>query len=482
MSEPVTGASSTKGSTWAIRTRSWLQRLVRQPITARDEPVPAEATAPTPVVELAAKIGSIALVTGASASDATAMMLRIGWTFGVRLQADVTYTSVIVGYTPGDGREPVTMIRVVPGLAQDFARLAHLRHTVDRIADGHLAVDQAHRELDRRTRQELTYRPWVTLVAAFAQGATICALLGGATLEVLVAGLATLLVDVATRRMARWGASYFFAQVAAGAIPMMLAALLMVLRQYGIDTLWALTPSLVVASGMVTMLAGLSLVSAAQDALDGYFLTATARIIELVMRTGGLILGVVVVLWIAVRMRLPVYLTPESLPPPDAWVQVLAAAGFALAFGVGTRLGPGGAVIASVIGASVYASYLLFMSFTAGSHVVSVGGGAVVAAVLGHTLGARLGFPPVALVTLGIASLMPGMMLYRALYWIVVGQAAVQPADSSGGLIMMAALSGLALAVGSSVGSVIGRQLILPTERIARRAVLAARGRGRVRD
>ena len=58
------------------------------------------------------------------------------------------------------------------------------------------------------------------------------------------------------------------------------------------------SPSLVVISGIVMLLAGLSVMGAAQDALDGYYVTAGARGLEVMMMTLGIAVGVAVVIGI----------------------------------------------------------------------------------------------------------------------------------------------------------------------------------------
>ncbi|MDO5533342.1 MAG: threonine/serine exporter family protein [Propionibacteriaceae bacterium] len=433
------------------------------------------------LVALATRIGGTALECGASAAEATQMIIRVGLAHGVGLQADVTYTSLTVGSYAGEGEQPVTMVRVVPALAQDYARLGHLEGVVEAVSRGEITLDEATDALRERESSGQEYRRWVRWLAAFAQGASICALLGGIWMEVVVAGLATLLIGWVTALMVRRRAPYFFVQVVAGAVPMLLAVALMYLRGLGVTDLWQLSPSLVVAAGMVSMLAGMGVVAAAQDALDGYFVTAGARIIELVMRTGGLILGVAAVLWLGVRVGAPAYLAPELIPAPHPVVQVLACAAFATAFGVTSGLGPRGAVMVGGFGALAWTSYLLVLTPLAGDHVLAAGAAAFVVGVLGHRLSRWLGPPAVALVTMGIAPLMPGMLVYRGLFRLVVGLPAVTPNDTAPELFMLAVLTGVGLALGSSAGAVLGRRLALPTEHIARRATMLSMRAGQMR-
>ncbi len=75
--------------------------------------------------------------------------------------------------------------------------------------------------------------------------------------------------------MARARVPYFFAQIAGGFVLTVVAALSPLLRYTGLDAAADIRPSVIVASGIVLMLAGLTVVGAAQDAIDGFALTAT---------------------------------------------------------------------------------------------------------------------------------------------------------------------------------------------------------------
>lgn len=439
------------------RQRGAVQRLLRRHAPPATPPHPEPEVDRLALVNLAARVGSRALVSGASAAEATQMMVRLGLSYGVRIQADVTYTSLTVSSAEVATDLPVTVVRTVPLLDRDYGQLAELERLVGEVSSHRLTVAEAMTQLQAPRVQRLDYRPWVLRTGAFLQGASICLLLGGGLVEVAIAGLATFLTEMVLGRLSRRMTSYFFAQVIAGAIPMMIAVALMVARSHGVSELWLVSPSLVVAAGMVTMLAGMGVVGAAQDALDGYYITAWARIGDLLMRTGGLLAGVVGVLWLSVHLGLPAYLTADVLLPPGSAVQVGAVGVFSLVFAVSVRLGPRGALVGAAFGAFGWTIYLTLMRLLSDEHALAAGGTAVAVAFVAQVLSRRLVIPAIALVTVGIAPLMPGLILYRGLYRLVVGVPAVDPRDAVGQLFLLAALTGVALALGSSVGLTLGR-------------------------
>ena len=82
-----------------------------------------------------------------------------------------------------------------------------------------------------------------------------------------IAALTTALIEQSMRVLNRWGLPPFFQQAAGAAIATGVAVLLVA---WDVDV----RSSLVVAAGIVVLLAGLSLVGAAQDAISGFPVTA----------------------------------------------------------------------------------------------------------------------------------------------------------------------------------------------------------------
>lgn len=459
-SNPGVGGGGSRRISRPSSSKRLLERLIRKQVVSEADPDASDIADLIPLVRFATRVGAIALETGASWSDATELTRRIGWAAGTRLDVDITYTAVSVTAPDAPGDRPLTLRRTVPALGWDYARLAHLADVVDKFCTQQISLTEATAELRRRALGGPAYRTWVVRVAAFMQGASICALLGGEWSEIIFAGLATYLIDVVVAVLTKRKVSYFFAQVVSGAIPTMVAIALMWVRSHGGDFLGGVSPSLVVASGMVPMLAGLGIVSAAQDALNGAYITANARIVDLIMRTGGLILGVVMVLWVGIRLGLPAYLSPSPLPPAMPVVQIISSGLFALVFAIGFRLGPRGALLSGLLGALAWASYLVAMPATGQSHPVASALAALLVTVLAAVLARRSRLPAIALTTLGIAPLMPGMLLYRGLYRLVMGTPAVEPGDAAGALLLLAAVTAIGLALGSSIGGSIGRWVV----------------------
>jgi hypothetical protein len=145
------------------------------------------------------------------------------------------------------------------------------------------------------------YRRWVTTVAAGAMGAGTSLLAGGGWLIVLTSIVSAAVIFRVLTAMSRRDVPGFFSQAIGAAVPTVFAIGLAVVQDVT-DVLHGALPSLVVASGIVVLLAGLSLVGAAQDAIEGFYVTAGARVFQVLVLTLGIVVGIVLVLGIAGRL------------------------------------------------------------------------------------------------------------------------------------------------------------------------------------
>lgn len=141
------------------------------------------------ILELCVRVGEALLSLGADAADVTDAVRRIGRAYGLELQVDLTFTSLVVAYDPGASRPPVTMMRVVEIRSADYGRLAAAstlayeiveregpRLRADSTDEDYTAIrvdlERAHRELDAIISQPVKYRrSLVTVQMAVLAGA-----------------------------------------------------------------------------------------------------------------------------------------------------------------------------------------------------------------------------------------------------------------------------------------------------------------------
>jgi uncharacterized membrane protein YjjP (DUF1212 family) len=413
---------------------------------------------------LALRIGASLLAVGGSAADVTATVLRVAAAYGLaNCQVDVTFTSLTVSYDREDA-VPLTAMRTVRTSRADYTRLQRITDLARAVGAGDVDVEEAHRRLDRVVSAPPTYRRSVNALGWAGVAGSVGFLLGGRWLEALVAALTTALIEAVLRVLNRRSLPLFFQQAAGAALATGVAVLLLAW-----DT--DVRTSLVVAAGIVVLLAGLSLVGAAQDAISGFPVTAAARAFEVVTLTTGIVVGIAAVLDVALRAGIPLDVVAPVPVVPFA-VGLAASAGISGSWALASHARPRAVVLAAGAGGLAWTTTWAAGAVGAGPAVAS-GVAAVVLGFCGELVTDRLRIPPVLVAVCGIVPLLPGLAIYQGLFAIVV------EGDIPGGLgaLVGAAAIGLALAAGVTLGEYLGRPVGARRdrydERVRRRAMTA---------
>ena len=434
------------------------------PIGLRAQPSRMDDLTAHAALGLALRIGASMLAIEASAADVTATVLRVAAAYGLTsCQADVTHTSITVSYDR-ENAVPLTAMRIVRASRTDYTRLQGITDLARAVCAGDIEVEEAHRRLDRVVSAPATYRRAVHALAWAGVAGCFGLVLGGGWLEALLAALTTALIEQGLRVLNRRSLPLFFQQAAGAAFATGVAVLLLA---WDVDV----RSSLVVAAGIVVLLAGLSLVSAAQDAINGFPVTAGARAFEVVTLTAGIVVGIAGVLDLAQRARLPLTVADTSSSVPFA-VALAASAGIAGFWALASHARPRAVVLAAIAGALAWTTFWALGGTGAGPALAS-GVAAVVLGFCGELLTDRLRVPPQLVAVCGIVPLLPGLAIYHGLFAIVVD------ADIQGGLTALvgAAGVGLALAAGVTLGEYLGRPISARRdrydERVRRRAMTA---------
>ncbi len=416
---------------------------------------------------LALRIGESMLAVGASAADVTATVLRVAAAYGLaNCHTDLTYTSITVSLDR-EGAVPLTAVRIVGSVRTDYTRLQGVNELARTIADTGLDVEEAHRRLDAVVSAPATYRRSIDLLAWAGVAGCFAVVLGGGWAEALFAGLATALIDQVLRVLTRFSLPPFFRQAVGAAIATGVAVLLV-----AADV--EVRSSRVVAAGIVVLLAGMSLVNAAQDAINGFPVTAGARAFELVTLTIGIVVGIAGVLDIARRAGVPLTVAVLDATPTglSTVVALIASAGIAGFWAVVSHARPGAVTYAAVAGALAFAVAWAVGQLGAGP-VLAGGVAATVLGFSGEVLSRPLRVPAQLIAVCGIVPLLPGLAIYDGLFRTVVDT------DIVGGTTVLvgAAAVGLALAAGVTLGEYLGRPVHRGRDRYdtrVRRRLLAA--------
>ena len=454
-------------------------RLFREPVRLQPS-APASDVDPrraAAIVDLALRAAEMAIQTGAVTSDATSYALTITSAYDLVADVDVTFTSVVISYHRRGRAEPITGFRGVRTRLTNYTQLTQLLRLIDDIGTGTVGLEAARDRLDALRSQSRPYRLWVLTISQSLVGVGVAAILGGRPTEMLMAAVANTLMFLVQYFLMRTQLAVFFIQAIGAAVPTAMAVWIMQVRAGDSGLFAMVSPSLIASAGIVTALAGVGVVGAARDAMDGNLITAGARTFDAVLQTAGIIVGVTITLWAGLKLGIQGYIAPTGgYANPSAlqilWA-ILIAVGVAFGFQIGLRALPFVALLAGA-GFAVYQWSLPFV----GNWPAAAALGAVVVGFAAQFIVGRFRIPLIALVTTGVVALMPGSALYRGLYELIRSidePISVLAQISLGNAVMV----GLGLAAGSTFGAQLARPVGLPTAKLFRIAELRAMRRSR---
>lgn len=421
-----------------------------QPIDLTDDARVAE------VLDLAVRVGEVVLASGTGVIDTTTQVRFIAATYGLsRCDIDVTYDAIRIWADRGPQLPPASTMRVVKYRSLDFTRLAAVDRLTRRIRNEVVPPVDARAQLDAITSAPHPYHRWIATFGWSLLAASIAALLGGGWLVAAVSFGTTLAIDRANRVLNRYGLPFFFQHVVGGAIaatPALLLATLAATVHINVD------PTLIIAAGITVLLSGLQLVGAVQDGITGAPITATARMLEVLMMTGGIIAGIALALRVgelAGATVPPVYLT-SGRDITDLPIKIAAGAVAALAFALACYAERRALAAAALGGAAGTICFLLVQHLGFGP-VISSAVAATLVGLAGGLMARRSLTPPLVVAVAGITPLLPGLKVYRGLYALLNDELLIGTNQ-----VLAAVGVGCALAAGVTLGEWIDRSVRRP--------------------
>ncbi|MDG5486097.1 threonine/serine exporter family protein [Mycolicibacterium gadium] len=406
------------------------------------------------VLDLTVRLAEVMLSSGSGTADVVVTAQDVAAAYQLHdCVIDVFVTTIFASALTTENSPPVTIVRSAHARSTDYSRLAELDRLVRRITSGGVSVDQAHEAMDELTRRPHRYPRWVATAgwAGFALG--IAMLFGGTWLTCLLAAVTSAVIDRVGRLLHRVGTPLFFQQAAGAFIATLVAVAAYQYADQG--------PTALVATGIVMLLAGLTLVGSVQDALTGYMLTAVARLGDVVFMTAGIVVGILAGLQVAaladVTITLQVDATEAFIIPRGPGPIALAVSGAALAGACLTVVSY--ARLRSVATAGVVAGLaeLALIGLASGGvgQVVATGIAAAGVGLLATLSSIRRQAPALVTATAGITPMLPGLAVFRAVFYFVVDK------DYGQGIAQAAAAAATALAIGAGVvmGELLGSPL-----------------------
>ncbi|MFF3943640.1 threonine/serine exporter ThrE family protein [Streptomyces sp. NPDC001902] len=480
--EGIPVVSLSKETPWPDRMRT----MLRMPVGERPAPEQparrpeAEGGPPVPrVLDLTLRIGELLLAGGEGAEDVEAAMLGVAHAYGLgRVEPTVTFTLLGISYQPSLVDAPVTANRTVRRRATDYTRLAAVFRLINDVTAADLSLEDAYRRLAEIRRNRHPYPGWLlTGAAGLLAGAASMLVGGGGPAVFAIAALGAMLGDRLAWLCAGRGLPEFYQFVAAAMPAAVMGVLVARFGQHlpGTSTLQA---SAVITGGLFALIPGRALVAAVQDGLTGFYITASARLLEVMYLFTGIVVGVTLILYAGVSLGAG--LDPDQVfrayeNPP---VQLVAAMVLSLAFAVLLQCERGVLVVAALNGGVAWTVYAALHQEKIGIGMSPVAATAVAAGLVGlfgQVLSRYRYASALPYVTAAIGPLLPGSATYFGLLGLTRGHL-----DQGFASLTKAAALALAVAIGVNLGGEIARLFIkLPGGADqARRRAAAKRTRG----
>ncbi|MFJ2019693.1 MULTISPECIES: threonine/serine exporter family protein [Streptomyces] len=458
----------TEEAPWQDRMRA----MLRMPVTERPAPEPAQKTGETGpavprVLDLTLRIGELLLAGGEGAEDVETAMFAVCRSYGLdRCEPTVTFTLLSISHQPSLVDDPVTASRTVRRRGTDYTRLSAVFRLVDDLSDPEttISLEEAYRRLAEIRRNRHPYSGWVLTAATGLLAGAASVLVGGDLVVFIAAALGAMLGDRLAWVCAGRGLPEFY-QFTAAAMPP--AAIGVALTVAHVDV----KASAVITGGLFALLPGRALVSGVQDGLTGFYITAAARLLEVMYFFVGIVIGVLVVLYFGVQLGAQLNPDAALILSKRPVVQIVASMLLSLTFAVLLQQERSTVLWVTLNGGVAWSVYGA-LHYTGGiSPVASTAVAAGLVGLFGQLLSRYRFASALPYTTAAIGPLLPGSATY-------FGLLAIAQNHLDKGLVSLAKAASLAMAIaiGVNLGSEISRLFLRVGSAQGRRAAKRTRG------
>lgn len=350
---------------------------------------------------------------GAGALEVETSVIAVTAALGLKsVEVDVTNQSIHLNYSPIEG-DGLSVLRVVRSSTANFAGLSLVHELVSDIISGGVSTEQSAARLQIIMRKPRPFPRWFVATARGVFAAAFVLFIGGSVLGALVAFGSSSLVSQIMKFGGRWRVPEFFT-IAASTCAVTAVALL------GFAVHVPLDPALVVAGGILLLLPSVRFVSALQDAINGFPVTAVGRLFSAGLIYTAILSGISVALVISSLLggtMVDVHQI-EQIDYPQ-WFMILLVAVAIAAGAVSEQTAK--KLVLPTVGIAVF-GYLVLMACQAmglGPRATP----ALVATVIGFAArftAEKMRSPQLVIASPAVYFMLPGLMVFRSMYGIVL--------------------------------------------------------------
>ena len=370
----------------------------------------------------------------------------------------ITYNLLYIAQIRGSAEEPLTLVRPIPFRDVNNMTVQAVQRLIREIRTDRLSLEQAEDRMDKILNHPANYPAWVPRLATVAIAPTVVLMYTTNWRVIALTALAALIVDRIVAILGSRLSVPFFKQAAASTVVTLLAATVAWFGRHNMAFFVGMDPTLIVVGGIFLLISGLAIVGAVQDALEEYYLTATARLLRVTLLTLGIVAGILFGTYLARKLHISIAVSPNPLQLTALHFQILGGGLAAMAQALATQTRLRAILWAGIVGGSslavMYASTHLGISIVAATGVAAFYVGVIA------SLSSRLwGTPSSGIIACGILPLVPGVTLYTGLMQLVNYPPGNTLFMSGVGTMFNTVSAALAIAIGASLGSLLARPL-----------------------
>lgn len=411
-------------------------------------------------LRLAMTASDLLLSMGVSANSVVSRALDITEAFcDMPVTVTISYNLLTVSQVRGIEDEPLTLIRPVPLRDINNTTVQSVQQLIYEIRTGKLTLEEAEIKLDQILTHPKAYASWIPPLANAAIAPTVALMFTTNWRVIAVIALMAIIIDRLLVLLAKRALAPFFRQAIASFFVTLVAAAITWLARRHVQFFDGMNATTLVVCGIFLLVSGLAVVGAVQDALEEYYITASARLTRVGMLTTGIVTGILIGLYTARKLHMGIVVSPDPLGLTQLRYQVIGGGLAAAAFAIATHTRLRAVLWAAVLGGGGLV-ILYSASHQLGVSIVPASGVAAACIGLVAALFSRLWRAPASgIISCGIIPLVPGLAMYTSLMQLI-NYPPGHPLFFRGiGTFTTAIATALSIAIGASLGYMLGRPL-----------------------
>ncbi|GAB3669182.1 threonine/serine exporter family protein [Zhihengliuella somnathii] len=386
---------------------------------------------------------------GGGALEAETSIIAVTASFGLRdVDVDITNQSIHINYA-GDDQAPISLLRVVRSWTSNYAGLALVHQLVTDIVAGDVSRRAAIERLGEINRKPKPFPRWVADLCGGVFAGAFVMFIGGSWLGALIAVASWMGVTQVLKVSAKWRIPEFFATMFSAVL---ITTVALVLWRFHVP----IEPGIVIAGGIMLLLPSARFVASAQDAINGFPVTAIGRLLPAMMIFAAIITGIMTGIVIGESTGIGKIDVTAISQIPYPWWALAAMVAVAITAGAVFEQTSRKLLLPTTAVALLGFATMLGMENAGIGARLAPALAAVVIGAAGRLVALRLEAPQMVVAVPAMMFLLPGLMIFRAMYGITVDEV-----DMTYGLTQVFNALGIILAIAGGIvlGDTIARPL-----------------------